>query len=142
MGFLTFEYCFWMARQDWRRDLYATLALFGVLFLTNFKLGAWLQAWADRSSEAKPITKPSTNPEPKPRWSAKPANSRKKKKDLEAEVAKTMTATATATTTGPVLGQDLQPVPPPNVRDLSVPQAKAAKPKKPAPEPAKAIEPR
>jgi S-DNA-T family DNA segregation ATPase FtsK/SpoIIIE len=140
MGFLTFEYCFWMAGKIGATILYGTIALFGVLFLTNFKLGAWLQAWADRSSEAKPITKPSTNPA-EAALERKARELEKKKKDLEAEVAKTMTATATATTTGPVLGQDLQPVPPPNVRDLSVPQAKAAKPKKPAPEPAKAIEP-
>lgn len=136
LGFLTFEYCFWMAGKIGATILYATLALFGLLFLTNFKLGAWLQAWADRSNEAKPITKPSTNPA-EAALERKARDLEKKKKDLEAEVAKTMTAT----TTGPVLGQDLQPVPPPNVRDLSVPQAKAAKSKKPAPEPAKEIEP-
>ena len=62
LGFLTFEYGFWMAGKIGATILYGTIALFGVLFLTNFKLGAWLQAWADRASEAKPITKPSTNP--------------------------------------------------------------------------------
>ena len=137
LGFLTFEYGFWMAGKIGATILYGTIALFGVLFLTNFKLGVWLQAWADRASEAKPSTKPSTNPA-EVALERKARELEKKKKDLEAEVAKTMTATSGAT--GPSLGQDLRPVPEPTVRDLSVPQAKPARAKK-APEPVKEIEP-
>jgi S-DNA-T family DNA segregation ATPase FtsK/SpoIIIE len=137
LGFLTFEYGFWMAGKVGAVILYGTIALFGVLFLTNFKLGVWLQAWADRASEAKPITKPSTNPA-EAALERKARELEKKKKDLEAEVAKTMTATSGATVPG--LGQDLRPVPEPTVRDLSYPQAKPARSKK-APEPAKEIEP-
>ncbi|MGC3957763.1 MAG: DNA translocase FtsK [Verrucomicrobiota bacterium] len=137
LGFLTFEYGFWMAGKIGAVILYSTLALFGVLFLTNFKLGVWLQAWADRANEAKPTTKPSTNPA-EAALERKARELEKKKKDLEAEVAKTMTATSGAAVPG--LGQDLRPVPEPTVRDLSVPQAKPARAKK-APEPTKEIEP-
>src|SRR6478609_6167474 len=137
LGFLTFEYGFWMAGKVGAVILYGTIALFGVLFLTNFKLGVWLQAWADRASEAKPITKPSTN-SAEAALERKARELEKKKKDLEAEVAKTITTTSSPTVPG--LGQDLRPVPEPTVRDLSYPQAKPARAKK-APEPTKEIEP-
>jgi S-DNA-T family DNA segregation ATPase FtsK/SpoIIIE len=137
LGWLTFEYGFWMAGKVGAVILYGTIALFGVLFLTNFKLGVWLQAWADRTSEAKPITKPSTNPA-EAALERKARELEKKKKDLEAEVAKTITTTSSPTVPG--LGQDLRPVPEPTVRDLSYPQAKPARSKKAA-EPVKEIEP-
>lgn len=136
LGYATFEYGFWMAGKVGAIILYMTLALFGVLFLTNFRLGVWLQAWA--ADQSMPFAKASSN-------SAEAALERKardleqKKRDLEAEVAKTMTATSGATQHG--LGPDLRPVPEPTVRDLSVPQVKSRGKKGEKSEAPKEIEP-
>lgn len=141
LGWLTFEYGFWMAGKIGAVILYGTVALFGVLFLTNFKLGAWLQAWADRDGQTMPITKASSN-SAEAALERKARELEKKKRDLEAEVAKSATVTGKTIPTGPALGQDFKSVPEPNVRDLSVPQAKPSKSKKSAAaEPAKEIEP-
>lgn len=134
LGFLTFEYAGWMLGKIGATIVYGTLALIGVLFLTNFRLGIWLQAWVDRENVA---AAKKVDPE-EAALERKARELEKKKRALEAEVART--ATATTTTTGPVLGQDLRPVPQPTVRDLSVPQAKPSKSKK-TPEPVKEIEP-
>ena len=136
LGWLTFEYLFWMAGKVGAIILYLTLALFGVLFLTNFRLGAWLQTWA--AEQTMPFAKAGAN-------SAEAALERRardlerKKRDLEAEVAKTITATSGGTEHG--LGPDLRPVPEPTVRDLSVPQVKGRGKKTEKTEPTKEIEP-
>ncbi|MBP9900484.1 MAG: DNA translocase FtsK [Verrucomicrobiota bacterium] len=129
LGFLTFEYGFWMLGKIGAIIVYATLSLIGVLFLTNFRLGEWLRARFD--GEAEPGAKQKTAPE-EAALERKARELEKKKRELEQEV-------ATVTRSG--LGQDLQPVPEPNVRDLSVPQAKAKPTKRPANEPVKEIEP-
>jgi S-DNA-T family DNA segregation ATPase FtsK/SpoIIIE len=113
--------------------------LIGILFLTNFRLGEWLQEWFDRRELASAGKKSGAEEIALER---KARELEKKKRELEAEVAKTVTATATATATGPTLGQDMRPVPEPMVRDLSVPQAKGGRGKKnTTPEPVKEIEP-
>jgi S-DNA-T family DNA segregation ATPase FtsK/SpoIIIE len=141
LGFLTFEYAGWMLGKIGAVIIYATLALIGILFLTNFKLGEWLQAWFDR--EPLPVIK-SSNPE-EAVLERKARELEKKKRVLEEEVAKSALVSAkvitSSTTTGPGLGQDMQPVPQPTVRDLSYPQAKPAKAKKAEAEPVKQIEP-
>ena len=48
LRFITFEYAGWMLGKIGAVIVYATVALIGVLFLTNFKLGAWLQDWFNR----------------------------------------------------------------------------------------------
>lgn len=140
LGDLTFEYAFWMLGKIGAIIVYTTLALIGVLFLTNFKLGQWLQDWFDR--EPLPAVK-SSNPE-EAALERKARELEKKKRALEEEVAKAAIAPVSAKNipTGPALGQDFKSVPEPNVRDLSVPQAKPVKAKKSGtPEPVKEIEP-
>jgi len=138
LGFVSFEYVFWMAGKIGAVIVYGTLALIGVLFLTNFKLGRWLQGWFD--SEPLPVVK-SANPE-EAALERRARELEKKKRVLEEEVAKTTAVPGKSIPTGPILGQDMQPVPQPTVRDLSYPQAKPVKPKKTvALEPVKEIEP-
>ncbi len=129
LGFLTFEYGFWMLGKIGAIIVYATLSLIGILFLTNFRLGEWLRARFD--GEAEPVEKQKADPQ-EAALERKARELEKKKKELEQEV-------AAVTRSG--LGQDLKPVPEPNVRDLSVPQAKAKSSKRPAVEPVKEIEP-
>jgi len=140
LGFLSFEYVFWMLGRFGAVIVYATIALIGILFLTNFKLGHWLQAWFDR--ESLPAVK-SANPE-EAVLERKARDLEKRKRELEQEVAKAATTTVAGKSipTGPALGQDFKSVPEPNVRDLSVPQAKPGRAKKvPEPEAVKEIEP-
>ncbi len=129
LGFLTFEYAFWMLGKIGAIIVYVTLSLIGILFLTNFRLGEWLRARFDE--DAGPVEKPKADPQ-EAALERKARELERKKKELEQEV-------AAVTRSG--LGQDLKPVPEPNVRDLSVPQAKAKSSKRPAAEPVKEIEP-
>ena len=129
LGFLTFEYGFWMLGKIGAIIVYATLSLIGVLFLTNFRLGEWLRARFDE--EARPLEKQRANPQ-EAALERKARELEKKKRELEQEV-------AAVSRSG--LGQDLKPVPEPNIRDLSVPQARVKAGKRPAIEPVKEIEP-
>ncbi len=129
LGFLTYEYAFWMLGKIGAIIVYGTLSLIGILFLTNFRLGEWLRARFDE--ETGPAEKPAADPQ-EAALERKARELEKKKKELEQEV-------AAVTRSG--LGQDLKPVPEPNVRDLSVPQAKVKSSKRPAPETVKEIEP-
>ena len=125
LGWLTYEYGLWMLGKVGAVIVYATLSVIGVLCLTNFRLGAWLQAWFD--DEGAPELAPKGNQE-EVELERRARALEKKKRELEQEVAKTVAGTSVAS--GPVLGQDLKPVPLPTVRDLSYPQAKPAKAKK------------
>jgi S-DNA-T family DNA segregation ATPase FtsK/SpoIIIE len=100
--------------------VYVGLDLISLLFLTNFQLGEWLRGvWARKPAEGQ-ATREERALESRAR------DLEKKKKQLEEEVAKSG------------LGADLQPVPEPTVRDLSVPQPKGGKSRKAAaPEPVK-----
>jgi S-DNA-T family DNA segregation ATPase FtsK/SpoIIIE len=121
LGYGTFEYGFWMLGTVGAVIVYGTLLVISLLFLTNFRLGEWLRGWVtgeylpapDATDEEVALEKKARDLE-------------KKRRVLEQEVEKTATAA------GVGLGQDLQPVPEPTVRDLSVPQAKA-RGRKPAP---------
>jgi S-DNA-T family DNA segregation ATPase FtsK/SpoIIIE len=142
LGDFTYEWALWMLGKIGAVIVYATLALIGVLFLTNFKLGAWLQNWFE--SEPVPAIKGAGANSEEVALERKARELEKKKRALEEEVAKTglvATKMTTSTTTGPILGQDMQPVPQPTVRDLSYPQAKPTKAKKVESEPVKQIEP-
>ncbi len=96
--------------------IFLMLFLISLLFLTNFQLGPWLRgAWA---------TWAAGRDEPPPEEQALERRARelqKQAKKLQEEVERSG------------LGADLQPVPEPTVRDLSVPEAKAARAKKPVP---------
>ncbi len=138
LGWATFEYIFWMAGKIGAVILYGAMALIGVLFLTNFKLGEWLQARFDGA--ALPVAKAGATAA-EAALERKARDLEKKKRELEEEVAKSTTVAGKTIPTGPALGQDFKSVPEPNVRDLSVPQAKARTKKPAAPEPEKEILP-
>ncbi len=100
--------------------LYLMLAFISLLYLTNFRLGEWIRSvWAHFAGQAR------ISPE-ELALERRARELQKQKSQLEEEVARSG------------LGADLQPVPEPTVRDLSVPQAKPGRPKKAgAPEAAK-----
>ncbi len=115
LGYLTFGQSH---NYDWGFSLlgsigativYATLGLIGLLFLTNFRLGEWIRVFLEKvplGAEPKPAPTEDGALEHRARELEKQA------KKLQEEVARTG------------LGADMQPVPEPTVRDLSVPQAK------------------
>jgi hypothetical protein len=108
--------------------VYVGLDLISLLFLTNFQLGEWLRrVWTRKPAEGQATTREEQALERRAK------DLEKKKKQLEEEVAKSG------------LGADLQPVPEPTVRDLSVPLPKGTKsrksmPPEPVKEPAPADE--
>lgn len=111
--------------------IYSTLCLVSLIFLTGFRLGEWLRGRFSGEPSMKGMSDEEVVLEKRARELKKEA------KRLEEQVAKTATATAATSTAnnGPILGPDMKPVPPPNVRDLSVP-SKTARTKK-ASEPVK-----
>jgi len=134
LGFITFEYAFWMLGKVGAVIVYATIGLIATLCLTNFRLGLWLRAWL--GSGPLPATKRAgadageDEDEEEAALERRARELERKKKELEQEVARSG------------LGQDMKPVPEPNVRDLSVPQVKpGARLRKAATEPAKEIQP-
>jgi S-DNA-T family DNA segregation ATPase FtsK/SpoIIIE len=127
LGYGTFEYAFWMLGNVGALIVYGALLLISLLFLTNFRLGEWLRGWVTGEYIPAPNV-----PAEEVALEKKARDLEKKRKALEQEVEKS----------GVGLGQDLQPVPEPTVRDLSVPQAKPGRGKKiVVPGPPKAIEP-
>lgn len=137
LGWCSFQYGFRLLGTVGAVIAYSTLCLVSLLCLTNFRLGEWLRQKFSDEPSTEGLSTDEIALERKARELQKQA------KKLEEEVARTATTTTASTATaGPILGQDMKPVPPPNVRDLSVPQAKPARPKKvSAPEPAPVIEP-
>jgi len=109
--------------------IYGTLYLVSLLFLTNFRLGEWLRGLVSgaQTSDGKEM------PEEEAALERRARELEKQARRLQEEVARSG------------LGADLQPVPEPQVRDLSVPQAKPGRSKKAAlpvtPAPVKAPEP-
>jgi S-DNA-T family DNA segregation ATPase FtsK/SpoIIIE len=97
--------------------IFLMLYFISLLFLTNFQLGEWVRAiWGRRAAAAGDTAQDEQALERRARDLQKQA----KKLQEEAE--------------HPGLGADMQPVPAPTVRDLSVPQpAKGARGKQPAP---------
>lgn len=97
----------------------ATLYIISLLYLTNFHLGEWLrQLWARKGKE-----------EEDEDWSPEEKVLARKARDLEKQARKLQEQVERSG-----LGADLQPVPAPQVRDLSIPQARG-KGKAKAPEP-------
>jgi len=100
--------------------LFLMLYFISLLFLTNFRLGEWIRAvWAR-------IPGPGAAGEP----------SGKEEQALERrarELQKQADELKQAVARSSGIGADLQPVPEPTVRDLSVPQSKPARARKPSP---------
>jgi S-DNA-T family DNA segregation ATPase FtsK/SpoIIIE len=116
LGQTTYDYGFWMLGAVGATIVYAALCLISLLFLTNFRLGDWLRRLFGR--EAGPATE-TTEEEIALERRARELERQAKK--LQEEVARSG------------LGADLKPVPEPKVTDLSVPQAKPGRSRKPAP---------
>ncbi len=142
LGYLTYgqthnwEFGFCLLGNLGAAIIYAALGLISLLFLTNFHLGNWIRAlWTREESNPEDAFK-------SPEELALEKRAReldKEKRKLEDEVGDALKTEKTASG----LGADMQPVPEPTVRDLSVPQAKGPRvrkttypdpPKQPAPE--------
>jgi DNA segregation ATPase FtsK/SpoIIIE, S-DNA-T family len=89
--------------------IFATLYFISLLFLTNFQLGEWLRGLLRRQPA-----------ETGDELSAEEKALERRARELERQAKKLQEQVTKAG-----LGADLQPVPEPTVRDLSVPQAKA-----------------
>jgi S-DNA-T family DNA segregation ATPase FtsK/SpoIIIE len=111
-GYFTYDYGFWMLGAVGATIVYSTLYLISLLFLTDFRLGDWLRRWFEKTKATEGATAEETALDRRARELEKQA------KQLQEEVARSG------------LGADLQPVPEPTVRDLSVPPAKPARGKK------------
>jgi S-DNA-T family DNA segregation ATPase FtsK/SpoIIIE len=114
--------------------VYSALGLISVLFLTGFRLGERIQAFLQKEKADRPgIEK--TQPK-----SGEEIALERRARDLEKQAKKLQEEVERSG-----LGADLQPVPEPTVRDLSVPQAKAAAGprfrKTTLPEPPKEVQP-
>ena len=135
LGYVPYEYFLWMLGSVGAVIVYSTLCLISLLFLTGFRLGEWLRRGFSKEPSTAGLTPEEATLERKAR------DLQKQAKKLEDEVTRA-TGAPVATPAGPGLGQDLQPVPPPNVRDLSISKSSRAKkaPGEPVKEPAPADE--
>jgi S-DNA-T family DNA segregation ATPase FtsK/SpoIIIE len=130
LGYVPWEYFLWMLGTVGAIIVYSTLCLISLLFLTGFRLGEWLRRWFNNEPSTKGMSEEEVALERRAR------DLQKQAKKLEEEVARTAGA---ADSDVPGLGQDLKPVPPPNVRDLSV--SKSSRGKRTSVEPVKEPEP-
>ncbi len=120
LGYFPYEYGFWMLGGVGATIVYGALYLISLLFLTNFRLGEFLRGWFGGQ----------LNPEGMP---PEEAALERRARELKKEAIKLQEEVARTTPVPSGLGPDLKPVPPPNVRDLSVPQPNPARARKPAP---------
>jgi DNA segregation ATPase FtsK/SpoIIIE, S-DNA-T family len=108
LGYMSWEYGFWMLGSIGAAIVYAALYLISLLFLTDFRLGEWLRRFFGTKAEtAREMTEDEAALERRARELEKQA------RKLQEEVKRSG------------LGADMQPVPEPTVRDLSVPQVKS-----------------
>ncbi len=115
--------------------LFVVIYLIGLVFLTKFQLGEWLRSRMNREVDDEALTPAERDLERRKKELERQAarlQEQVEKKDKERgkekskeSVEKPAMAKGSVTATG--IGQDLQPVPEPTVRDLSVPQARTGK---------------
>src|ERR1051326_4366561 len=111
--------------------IFLMLCMISILMLTNFQLGAWMRrAWAARKGDHKKDAEEEA-------LERRAKELRKQAKQLEQEVERSGPNERPSGNGRSGLGPDLKPVPEPTVRDLSIPQSKGSRNKKPASEPAK-----
>src|SRR5256886_2038834 len=112
--------------------IFITLYFISLLFLTNFQLAEWFRAaWAVVRNRPK---------EDESDWTAEEKALARKARELERQAEKLKQQVEKQSPrpaegndsreARPVLGADLQPVPAPSVRDLSIPAARGGKPAK------------
>lgn len=105
--------------------LFLMLCLISVLMLTNFQLGAWMRgAWAGRKAASEGDAEEEA-------LERRAKELRKQAKQLEEAVERTGGKERSESNGRSGLGPDLKPVPEPTVRDLSIPQNKSGRGKKP-----------
>jgi S-DNA-T family DNA segregation ATPase FtsK/SpoIIIE len=131
VGRTLFDYGFWMLGPVGAPIVYLLLIFVSVLFLTNFQLGVWMRGLvggklAERAERAERSEDTES--------AALEKRARELKKQAE-QLEKTLEEGGVA------VGADMQPVPPPQIRDLSIPQAKPRIRRTVEPEPIKTIAP-
>jgi S-DNA-T family DNA segregation ATPase FtsK/SpoIIIE len=115
-----YDWGFWMFGSIGATIIYLALCFISLLFLTNFQLGDWIRHFIQKApDEARPKTLEELALE-------------RRARDLQEQAEKLQEQVARSG-----LGADMQPVPEPTVRDLSVPQGKARFRKTTLPEPPK-----
>ena len=130
LGYLSYgrtrnwEYGFCLLNNIGAIIVYASLGLVSLLFLTNFHLGIWIRALV-RKENFQAVPTPASPEEIALEQRAQDLE--KQKRQLEQEIGRAEKPEKTPSG----LGADLQPVPEPTVRDLSVPQANALQAKGP-----------
>lgn len=103
--------------------IFVGLYLVSFLYLTNFPLGEWLhERWVSATSKQKQAETFAAPAENERVLARRAAELEKKAQKLREQVAAEVETTEEPQRSG--LGADLQPVPPPNIRDLSVPEFK------------------
>lgn len=125
--------------------LFVVIYMVGMVFLTNFQLGEWMRNRMNREIDDAKLTPEERDLERRKRDLERQAarlqeQVEKKEKDKEKArgkakdyVEKPVAAKGSPAPVG--IGQDLQPVPEPTVRDLSVPQSQTGKAGKSKPAP-------
>jgi len=106
IGWFFYEYAFWMVGPVGAPIIYLLLYFISLLFLTNFQLGAWMRRVFGSKAEFIELSPEEDALERRAR------DLRKQEKQLQKTLEKE----------GVAVGADMQPVPKPEVRDLSVPQ--------------------
>jgi S-DNA-T family DNA segregation ATPase FtsK/SpoIIIE len=104
-----FDWGFWVLGSVGATIVYLAFCFISLLFLTDFQLGEWIRRFLQKEPAAA---------EPK---SADETALERRARDLEKQAKKLQEEVQRSG-----LGADMQPVPEPTVRDLSVPQAKPA----------------
>jgi S-DNA-T family DNA segregation ATPase FtsK/SpoIIIE len=119
LGYLTFgqtpryEYGLSLLGTTGATIIYLALGLISLLFLTKFRLGEWIRNVLEKvPARGEPVREPA---------SAEDSALERRARDLEKQAKRLQEEVARSG-----LGADLQPVPEPTVRDLSVPPAKPA----------------
>lgn len=110
--------------------IFATAYLISLLYLTNFQIGSWLMDLWERRKLPRPA-----GPEDEKDLERRARDLQRQAARLQEKVDLARSQAAAADKSS--LGADLQPVPEPTVRDLSVPQArgKSVRPEPPKPAP-------
>lgn len=124
--FLNWSVLHWLGKVG-ASIVLGTTYVVGVMYMTNFQLGAWCRNWwAERGGKSIATTPEERELEKRARELERQA------KKLQDQLDKKTKAGAVAEKgeASPIgLGADLKPVPEPTIRDLSVPTSKAKRPK-------------
>ena len=137
LGDTLYTYAFWNFGLVGSIIIYSLLIIISLLFLTNFRLTQWLAALFPKKDETKADGKAGGKTAEEIALERKARELEKQSKKLQEQVEKA------GVTANSGLGADMQPVPEPTVRDLSVPQAQppAGRTKKTPPPETKDSEP-